>query len=173
MAAPCYIMWNQSTTALTAAISGVTTGTVLKSMMQIKPGTPKIRVIEWGYSFETVPTIMYRVELVETGGVGATMTGTGGAAGTPQAYNDVTGPASQVITGTSSSAFAGSAVNTSEGAVTASRLLAYQEEWGTQFKQQFPLGREPEVNGGNFLRIRVTPASATAISMTCYCVWEE
>lgn len=171
MAAPCYIMWNQATTALTAAISGVTTGIAFKTMMQIKPSTPKIRLVEWGYSFENAPTAMVRVELIETGAVGATMTGTGGAAGTPQNYNDVTGPASQVTTGTSASGFAGSAVNTSEGTITASRLLAYQEEFGSQFKQQFPLGREPEVNGGNFLRIRMT--TATAINATIYAVWEE
>jgi hypothetical protein len=171
MAAPCYIMWNGTTTALTAAISGQTTGTAFKTMMQLKPGTPKVRIVEWGYSFETVPTAMVRVELVETGTVGATLTGTGGAAGTPQNYNDVTGPASQAATGTSASGFSGSAINTSEGTVAASRLLAYQEEWGSQFKQQFPLGREPEVNGANFLRIRAT--TTAAVNMTCYIIWEE
>lgn len=171
MAAPCFIMWNQATTALTAAISGQTTGTALKTMLQIKPGSPKIRIVEWGYSFEAVPTAMVRVELIETSTVGATMTGTGGAAGTPQTYNDVTGPASQISTGTSASAFAGSAVNTSEGTVTSSRLLAYQEEWSSQFKQQFPQGREPEINAANFLRIRAT--TTAAVNMTCYIVWEE
>lgn len=173
MAAPCYIMWNQSTTALSAVSNtGVVTLTAtLKTMMQIKPGTPKIRIIEWGYSFATVPTAMVQVELIETGAIGATMTQASAAAGTPQAYNDVTGPASQIVTGTSSSAFAGPLANTSEGTITATRLLAYQEEWGSQFKQQFPLGREPEVNGGNFLRIRAT--TATPINMVAYAVWEE
>jgi len=111
-----------------------------------------------------VPTAVVKVELVETGTVFATVTTIGSGIRT---YNDVTGPASQAVTGTSASGFTASA----EGTVTSTRLLAYEHEWNQQFKQQFPLGREPEINGGSSLRIRVT--TATTINMSCYLVWEE
>lgn len=164
MAAPCYIMWNGDTSALTAAPTAVTTGTSLKTMLQLKPGTPKVRIIEWGYSFDVVPTAVVKVELIETGTVFATVTTIGSGIRT---YNDVTGAASQATTGTSASGFTA----TAEGTVTSTRLLAYQHEWSQQFKQQFPLGREPEINGANALRIRAT--TATAINMSCYIIWEE
>lgn len=164
MAAPCYITWNAAAPT-TAAISGVTTGTVIKTMLQLKPATPKVRIIEWGYSFETVPTAMVRVELIETGTIAATVTATV-AAGVMN-YNDVTGPASQASLGVSATGYTA----TVEGSIVAGRLLAYQEEWGSAFKQQFPLGREPEVNGGSILRVRVT--TATALNMSTYICWEE
>jgi hypothetical protein len=162
MAAPTYITWNGATSALTAATASVATGTTIKTMLQIKSGTPKMRIIEWGYSFDTAPSVKVNVELVETGTVFATVT-----QGVVATYNDVTGPASQAVLSTSGTGYTASA----EGTVTATRLLAYQEELGSSFKQQFPLGREPEINGGSSLRIRVT--TGTTINMTCYIIWEE
>lgn len=164
MAAPCYIMWNSDTSALTAAPTSVSTGTSLKTMLQLKTGSSKARLVEWGYSFDTVPTAKVSVELIETGTVFATVTTIGSGI---RPYNDSTGSSSLAITGTSASGFTASA----EGTVTSTRLLAYQAEWGQQFKQQFPLGREPEIGSGTSLRIRAT--TATAINMTCYLVWEE
>jgi hypothetical protein len=164
MAAPLYIAWNGDTSALTAAPTAVSTGTTLKTMLQIKPGTPKIRIVEWGYSFDVLPTAVVKVELITTGTVFATVTSIGSGV---LKYNDVTGPASQVVTGTTATGF----TSTAEGTVTSSRLIAYQHEWGNQFKQQFPLGREPEVDGSSALRIRAT--TATAVNMSCYVIWEE
>lgn len=164
MAAPCYITWNAAAPT-SAAISGVATGTSIKTMLQLKPGSSKLRIIEWGYSFETVPTAMVRVELIDTSTVAATVTAAVAAGVMP--YNDVTGAASLATLSTTGTGYTASA----EGTVTSGRLLAYQEEWGSQFKQQFPLGREPELNTGNLLRIRVT--TATTINMSCYLVWEE
>jgi hypothetical protein len=51
------------------------------------------------------------------------------------------------------------------------KYLASQYEWGSQFKQQFPLGREPEIAGGTSLRI--ITSTATAVTMLCYIIWEE
>lgn len=164
MAAPCYIMWNADTSALTAAPTAVSTGTALKTMLQLKTGASKARLIEWGYSFDTVPTAVVKVELIETGTVFATVTTIGSGI---RLYNDTTGASSLAVAGTSASGFTASA----EGTVTSTRLLAYQHEWGQQFKQQFPLGREPEIGSGTSLRIRVT--TATAVNMSCYMVWEE
>jgi hypothetical protein len=173
MAAPCYIAWNAAAGALTSSTAAppapalVATGTSVRTMLQIKPGTPKIRIIEWGYSFDVAPTALVKVALIETGTVGATMA-TGFNAADVIAYNDVTGAASQITKGTTSSGFG---IPTAEGTVTATRLLAYRNEWGQSFSQQFPLGREAEINGANFGRIVVT--TATTINMSCYCIWEE
>lgn len=172
MSAPCYIAYNGivGTSPFTNPPVAVTTGTSTttpKTMLQIKPGTPKIRIIEWGYSFDAIPAAPVKVELVETGTVFATVT-TLNAADIIK-YNDVTGSGSQVSTGTSATGFTASA----EGTITAMRTLAYQHDAGQYFKQQFPLGREPEVNGASSLRIRVTMGSAAALNMTCYIIWEE
>jgi hypothetical protein len=169
MAAPCFIAWNAVTSALTAPMSGTatsaTSGTV-KTILQIKAGVGKIRVTEWGYIFATVPTSPVQMELVETGTVFATVTtiGTG-----ILAYNDVTGPASLAVAGTAATGFNASA----EGTITASRLLAQNMDQANYFKQQFPLGREPEISAGAALRIRATPTVSVATTVLVYAIWEE
>lgn len=172
MAAPCFLAYNAvvGTSPFTQTPTAVTTGTsttVPKTMLQIKPGTPKIRIIEWGYSFDAIPAAPVKVELVETGTIFATVT-TLNAADILK-YNDVTGAASQVVVGTAATGFTASA----EGTIVAMRTLGYQHDAGQYFKQQFPLGREPEINGASSLRIRVTMGSAAALNMTCYIIWEE
>lgn len=171
MGAPCYITWNGAVSTSTpwAPIAGVATSAVsgtTKTMLQLKPGTPKVRIIEWGYTFTAAPTAAVQMELIETGSVSAVAV----TAGLAVAYNDVTGAASQAVLSTTGTGYTSSST---EGTITALRLLAYQTELGTQFKQQFPLGREPEINGGNILRIRATPTTAAATSLVCYVIWEE
>ena len=84
-------------------------------------------------------------------------------------YNDVTGPASQAVVGTSATGYNASA----EGSITATRLLAQTMDTATFFKQQFPLGREPEVGAGKALRIRATPSAAASTTVLAYAIWEE
>jgi hypothetical protein len=167
MAAPVYITWNAVTSALTAPMAGTatsaTSGTV-KTILQLKPGTPKIRIVEWGYIFTTTPSSPVQVELIETGTVFATVT-----TGSISTFNDVTGPASQASTGTAATGFNA----TLEGTITATRLLDQTLDTATYFKKQFPLGREPEINGANCLRIRATPTTAAATTVLCYICWEE
>lgn len=169
MGAPCFIAWAADTSAATAppavVATSATSGTV-KTILQIKPATPKIRIIEWGYALSALPAAPLQIELVETGTVFATVTTIGSGV---RNYNDVTGPASAVVAGTAATGFNASA----EGTITASRLLDYQYENGLYLKKQFPLGREPEVNGGSSLRIRATPTSNAAVSMQAYIIWEE
>lgn len=155
MSAPCYIAWNATTTGLSSPEGGTSVST-LSTALYVTPGTPKIRVIEWGYSFTTVPTAVVTSELIVTSG-----SPTAGTSITPSKYNDVTGSAAQ------SSAHLVSA----EGTPGTTRLLAFQYEWGQSFKQQFPLGREPEVNSGEYLRLRF--GSSTSITVVSYVIWEE
>lgn len=171
MAAPVFIAWNAATGALTGPPTAVATAAVsgtVKTMLQIVPGTAqKIRILEWGYSFDVAPTANVRMELVETGSVAATVTAHVAAGIT--AYNDASGGTSGVQLGTSLTGYTA----TAEGTITASRLLAHQYENGLYFKQQFPLGREPEVGIGKVLRVRATPTSGSAVNVLTYVVWEE
>ncbi|WP_202376239.1 hypothetical protein [Mycobacterium intracellulare] len=143
---------------MTGTATSATSGTV-KTILQIQaPANSKIRIIEWGYIVTATPAAPVQYELLTTD-VGATVT-----SGTVLNYNDSTGPASQCTTGYNASA---------EGTITDSRLLAQTFDQGTYFKQQFPLGREPEVKQGGFLRIRATPSSAAAATVIAYAIWEE
>jgi hypothetical protein len=147
----------------TARISSVTTGTAIKTMLQLKPTTP-ISILEWGYSFDTVPAAVVHVELITTN-VGATVTDF--VAADLIKYGDAGGAASAVALTTDASGY----TSTAEGSITSARPLAQRAEWGQSFFQQFPLDREPQVQANDFLRIRAT--TATAINMLCYIVWEE
>jgi hypothetical protein len=168
MAAPCFIAWNATSSDLTAVMTPVATSAVsgtVKTMLQVKsPSSSKIRVTEWGYIFSSTPTAPVQMELIETGTVFATVT-----TGNILQYNDVTGYASLCTTGTTATGFTASG----EGSISATRLLAQTMDLATYFKQQFPLGREPEVNEASSLRIRATPSTAAATSVLCYIIWEE
>lgn len=144
----------------------VNTGTAIKTMLQIKPTTP-IAIIEWGYSFDVVPTAVVNVELLTTGTVGVVAL-TDFVAADLVKYDDAGAAASSVSLAAEASGYTSSST---EGTITAARVLAYWPEWGQKFAQQFPLDREPGVQANDFLRIRVT--TATAINMSCYVIWEE
>jgi len=147
-----------------AGVATSTTSGTVKTILQIAP-LKKIRITEWGYLFAAAPTSPVQVELIETGTVFATVTTIGSITN----YNDTTGPASQATAGTAATGFNA----TAEGTITATRLLAQTYDLSTYFKQQFPLGREPEVNAGYSLRIRATPSTSAATTVLAYCIWEE
>lgn len=168
MAASCFIIYNSDTSALTGPPSTAATSAVsgtVKTMLQVKTGTAKARVIEWGYGFDSAPANNVRVELVETGTVFATVTTIGSGI---RPYNDANA-VSQCVAGTSATGFTA----TAEGTITTSRLFGYNYENGLYFKQQYPLGREPEIAPSSSLRIRATPTSAAALNMWCYVIIEE
>jgi hypothetical protein len=150
-------------TVATSAVSGTR-----KTLLQIRTGTSqKVRVIEWGYGFDTAPANNVRMELLETGSVGATVTAHVAAGVMP--YSDSGAPGSNVQLGTTHTGYNASA----EGSITATRLLDFHYENGLFFKQQYPLGREPEVGADKFLRLCATPTSAAAVNMWAYIIWEE
>lgn len=170
MPAPVYIAYNQATAALTAPPAfGSSAATVTpKTLLQIAPGsTSPIRVVEWGYFFSAVPAAPVIMELIDTGAIFATVTAH--VAGGIAKYSIPTGAASSVQLGTAQTGYNASA----EGTITATKPLAMMVDNGLVFKQQFPLGREPEVAAGGCLRVRATPGSAAAVSILTYVVWEE
>ncbi len=158
-----YIMWNQAMPT-TGNFTPVTTGTSLKTMLQVKP-TTNISIIEWGYSFATVPTAVVEVGLITSGTVAATVTAAG--ANDVMKYDDGGAPSSAVTLGTAATGFTA----TAEGTITATRILDFSEQWAQSYSKQFPLDREPGVISTDFLRIRMN--TAVAISAVCYVVWEE
>lgn len=171
MAAPTYIVWNADTSVLnTAPMSGTATSATAntpKTILQLKTGTQKIRVIEWGYNLLSTPISPLQIELIETGTVFATVTSIGSGI---RPYSDVTGSTSLCPVGTTMTGFN---CISGEGTITASRLLAQTYDTAQYFKQQYPLGREPEIAANSCLRIRATPTNASATTLQAYLIWEE
>jgi hypothetical protein len=156
----------------TAAFATVTTGTVIKTMLQVKPGaTVTARIIEWGISLDgSSAATPGKVELIETD-VAATVTAS--------VANDLTkydtaallggDPTTALFSvGTTSTGYTA----TAEGSITAVRNLAGPQLIAptNQFIQQFPLGREPIIQAGKFARIRVT--FGAAVNAYCYMILE-
>lgn len=161
-----YIAFNGASPT-TAALAPVTTGTAVKTLLQIAPSTTAaVRVVEWGISFDgSAAATPGKVELIDTN-VAATVTAHV-AAGVPS-LGDPNAPASSVTLGAAATGYTASA----EGTITAARLLDYQQIAPTsQYVKQYPLGREPLIAVSRFLRVRVT--FATAVNAVCYVIWEH
>lgn len=151
----------------TAAMAAVTTGTAIKTMLQIAtPSTEDLTVIAWGISFDgTTANTPIKVELIDTD-VAATVTAHG-ATGIIK-VNSPNDAASLVTLGTSATGFTA----TVEGTTTASRVLDFQFVAPTnQYAVFLPLGREWKVAVSRFLRIRVT--AGAAVNAICWIEWEE
>lgn len=177
MPAPVYSCWNGAsggitTGPLTIQATGATAGTARTMLQVATSSTTAIRIIEWGYTFDTAPTNNVRVELIDTGAVACSGMTAHVAAGIHK-VNIPTAAASTVQLGTALTAYFASGNTLTEGTITASRLLDYHYENGLYYMKYSPLGREWEVPAGNILRIRATPSTAAAVNMSCWVTWEE
>jgi hypothetical protein len=148
----------------TAAQAVVTTGTAIKTLLQIKPFNI-CRIVEWGISFDgSSADTPIKCELLDTGTVFGTVTASADAdvtkmEGTAQAVASVAG----LTLGTSATGY----TCTSEGTITSVRMFDAQLVAPTnQYIKQFPLGKEPICIIGNAVRIRVT--AGTAVNAYCY-----
>ena len=151
----------------TAALSPVTTGTAIKTLLQVAPSaTRPIKVVEWGISFDgSSAATPIKCELIQTD-VAATVTAA--VAAGVQPYDDPNAPASTVTLSTSGTGYTA----TVEGTITATRYGDLQLISPTnQYVKQWPLGREFQVPVSKFLRVRVT--AGTAVNAYTYVVWEE
>lgn len=151
----------------TASQVAVTTGTTIKTLLQVKPGaTRAIRVVEWGISFDgTAAAVPGVIELCVTD-VAATVTAHV-AAGLHKFDFDslVSGDptTAKFSVGTAATGYTGAA----EGTITTVRQGDVQLIAPTnQFALQMPLGHEFIVQPSEFLRIRVK--FAAAINAICY-----
>ena len=179
MAAKTYLIAN-SAQVTTAAPVKQPTGTAIRTMMQLAPATGyPMRIIEWGCSFDgSAAATPGQIELFATT-VAATALSTAYVAGDIQPYGDPNAPANTAGTsgvplnlGTGLSGFATAAIT--EGTVANARMFDCQMISPTnQYVKQFPLGREPELNGKatvEFLRVRMT--FGTTINAYIYVIVE-
>lgn len=155
----------------TAAFVPVTTGTSIKTLLQVKPSATVIaKIKEWGISFDgSAAATPIKVELIETD-VAATVTASATADITKLDSAALSGgdPVTNLIpVGTTSTGY----TSTSEGSITAVRNLDIQLIAPTnQYIKQFPLGLEPVIQISKFARIRVT--AGTAVNAYCYMIIE-
>lgn len=162
-----YIAWNTAMPAA-AARAGVTTGTAIKTMLQIQtPSTEKLQVVRWGVRFESAPSAIVRCELLTTAAVAATVTAH--VAAGVQPYSDAGAPASSMTLGTTGTGYTSSA----EGTVVTTRT---GDEWiapigVSYYDYEWSLGREWEVPVSTILRVRMT--TSAAINALCYILWQE
>lgn len=139
----------------TAAQAVVTTGTAIKTLLQVKP-LLIARIVEWGISFDgSAAATPIKVELMEAD-VAATVTAH--VEGGITKFDDLNAVAADVLSlGTSATGYTSS----SEGTITAVRPFDIQLIAPTsQYVKQFPLGREPKITKNGFARIRVHAGAA-------------
>ena len=159
----------------TAAQAVVTTGTTIKTMLQVKLGASTnqvARVVEWGISFDgSAAATPIKCELLTTGTVAATVTEFVAAD-----IINLTDPNAAAVTDDFPFAFTAAGdesgyTATAEGSITATRMMDVQLIAPTnQYVKQFPLGREPVFKNNEFLRIRVT--AGAAVNAYCYLIIE-
>jgi len=155
----------------TAKFVAVTTGTSIKTLLQVKPSaTIAAKIIEWGFSCDAPSAAALAVvELIETD-VAATVTAhvaAGIVKFDPAALIGGDPTTNLIQVGTTSTGYTSSG----EGSITTSRLLDQRITTipttnGYEFKWAFPLGREPVLQVGLFARIRVHFSVAT--NAVCY-----
>lgn len=157
----------------TAAPVEVTTGTSIKTMLQLAtPSTREIEIVSWGFTLDAAPTTTNEgvVELVQTD-VAATVTAHVAAGLQPMMPNV---PASLLTVGTTATGYTA----TAEGTPTATRSFQTVKVTGashgfnnTTWNYQFLPGERPRIDSSSFLRVRVTFGSA--VNMLCHVVYAE
>jgi hypothetical protein len=154
----------------TASQAWVTTGTSIKTMLQLKGVTAlRYKIIEWGIDLDGAAASIVTCELLETGTVFGTVTAS--------AAGDLVGLDAQGLATTSTTYFSvGTTATgytcTGEGSITATRvfdarvLTCPATGAGAQYTKQYPLGREPYADAVSALRIRVK--ASVAVNCLCY-----
>jgi hypothetical protein len=161
-----YITFN-GPSPTTASQVAVTTGTSIKSLLQIAtPATRGLSVVEWGISFDgsaaATPIIC---ELLQTD-VAATVTAHV-AAGVPMFDQDSYLTTSMTL-GTTATGYTASG----EGTVAVVRMFDCQQVAPSAgYVKQFPLGERPVVAISKWLRVRVK--AAAAVNAICYIIFDE
>lgn len=161
-----YLIGNGITPTSSAAFIPVTSGTSLKTLLQLKPLTGiDLRLWAWGFSCDaSAAATPGKVELVETD-VAATVTAS--VTGDITRYQNPGGPAADtglVSLGTAATGYTASV----EGSITVTRYLdgpVLVPPTGP-FTIQIPLGAHPLVQAAKFARIRCT--FGAAVNVYCW-----
>jgi hypothetical protein len=151
-------------TTASVAGGGITTGTAIKTLLQLKPFNAG-KIIAWGISFDGSAAAQPIIcELMESGTVFGTVTASADAdlyklEGADQAAASVAG----MTLGTAATGY----TCTSEGSIVATKIFDGQLVAPTnQYIYQFPLGQEPKMLVGSCYRIRVK--AAAAVNAICW-----
>jgi hypothetical protein len=165
-----YKTWN-GPMPTTAAQASVTTGTAIKTMLQLAtPSTRQIQLISWGFSIDDPPGADAVVELLQTD-VAATVTAHVAAGVQPI---DPNAPASLLTLSASGTGYTA----TAEGTTTAARvfdamsLSSTSGESGLSYAYQWMPDERPIIAVSKFLRVRATTPT-TAVDMRCWVCWDE
>ena len=149
----------------TAVQAAVTTGTAIKTLLQVK-NFNAMKVVAWGISFDGAAAAAgVQCELLTTGTVFATVTAHADADITRWAGSgtDTVPSVAGLTLGTSATGYTASA----EGSITATDVLDCQIVQPTgQYVYEFSLGREPKITVGDALRIRVD--AVAAVNAVCW-----
>lgn len=152
----------------TAAPVAITTGTSVKTMIQLATATTKsAQIVEWwwegGGSAAATPAV---VEVMFHSSGAATVTGY--TAATDFKKYEPNAPASLLTVGVTASGFTASGEGTP---ATALGSIVHMVPVTSGMYVQYPLGREPEFAASTLCRLRntVTPA----VNATCGFAWEE
>ncbi|MFB6937592.1 hypothetical protein [Streptomyces chartreusis] len=166
-----FTVWN-GPAPTTAAQQAVTTGTTIKTMLQLAtPSTTQIQILEWGFSLDDPPGADGVVELLQTD-VAATVTAHVAATGVVNL--DPNGPTTLLTMGTSATGYTASA----EGSITATRMFdpvslsSVSGESGLCYVRTFMPDDRPTVAVSRFLRIRATTPT-TAADMRCWVTFQQ
>jgi hypothetical protein len=165
-----YKTWN-GPMPTAAAQQAVTTGTAIKTMLQLAtPSTRQIQLIAWGFSLDDPPGADAVIELLETD-VAATVTAHVASGVQPLVPS---APASLLTLGAAASGYSASA----EGAPAATRvfdavsLSSTSQESPLNYVYQWMPDERPIVAVSRFLRVRATTPTA-AVDMRTWIVWDE
>lgn len=167
-----YKAWNEAMPT-TAAQAAVTTGTAIKTMLQLAtPSTRQIQLIAWGFTLDDPPGADAVFELLDTD-VAATVTAHVAAGVQPLTPGQ---PASLLTLGVSATGYTASA----EGAITASRVhdvvaassVSAEAAPVLTYGYQFMPDERPIIAVSRFVRVRATTPTG-AVDMRCFIVWDE
>lgn len=154
----------------TAAQQKVTTGTAIKTMLQLAtPSTRQIQLISWGFTLDAAPSAAGQVELIQTD-VAATVLAHVAAGVQPL---DPNAPPSLLTLGTSATGYTASA----EGSITATRTFDVNlvpPTAGTtdvNYVYQWMPDERPIIAVSRFLRVRCTFGGA--VNMSTWICWDE
>jgi hypothetical protein len=158
--------------ATTAATASLTTGTSIKTMLQLAtPSTRQIQLISWGFTSDDTSGADGSIELIQTDV--AASAGTAHVASGVQPL-DPNAPASLLTLGTAATGFGFA----TEGTTTASRvfdivsLSATTAESPYTYTYQWMPDERPIVAISKFLRIRATTPT-TAVDLRCWICFDE
>lgn len=165
-----YISWN-GPAPTTAAQASVTTGTTIKTMLQVAtPATRQIQLISWGFTYSEAAGAVGTIELLQTD-VAATVTA---HVASGVISLDPNAPASLMTLGTSATGYTA----TVEGSTTASRVFdvarvpAALTGSPNQYHYQWMPDERPIVAVSKFLRVRATTPTS-GVNFVCFVCWDE